>query len=68
MHDVFPDAKDFYWQKGYGAFTVSASQVPIASRYIANQDRHHRNQSFREEFIGMLRVNQVEFDEKYLWS
>ena len=68
MHDVFPDARDFYWQKGYGAFTVSMSQVPIVSSYIANQERHHKKQSFRGEFIGMLRVNEIEFDERFLWS
>jgi putative transposase len=68
MHDVFPDAKDFYWQKGYGAFTVSMSQMPAVSRYIADQERHHKKRSFREEFIGMLQANDIAFDEKFLWS
>ena len=68
MHDVFPDARDFYWQKGYGAFTVSMSQVPAVSAYIANQERHHKKRWFRDEFIQILRVNQIEFDEKFLWS
>lgn len=53
-HDVFPDAEDFYWQNGYGAFSVSTSQVPVVSRYIANQKQHHTKRSFREEFIDML--------------
>ena len=68
MHDVFPDAKDFSWQKGYGAFTVSTSLVPAVSAYIANQEQHHKKRSFRDEFIEMLRVNEVEFDERFLWS
>jgi putative transposase len=68
MHDVFPDAKDFYWQKGYGAFTVSTSQVPAVSSYIARQEQHHKKRTFREEFIGMLRVNEIAFDEKFLWT
>lgn len=68
MHDVFPDAKDFFWQKGYGAFTVSTSMVPAVSRYIANQEQHHMKRTFRDEFIDLLRVHEVEFDEKYLWS
>jgi len=68
MHDVFPDARDFYWQNGYGAFTVSTSQVPAISSYIANQEKHHKRLTFRDEFILMLRKNQVEFDEKYLWK
>jgi putative transposase len=68
MHDVFPDARDFYWQKGYGAFTVSMSQVPLVSAYIANQERHHAKRSFRDEFVEMLRVNEIDFDEKFLWT
>jgi REP element-mobilizing transposase RayT len=68
MHDVFPDAGDFYWQKGYGAFTVSTSHVPAVSAYINDQERHHQNRSFRDEFVEILRVNGVEYDERYLWS
>ena len=41
MHKVFPDAKDFSWQNGYGAFTVSASQIKAVQKYIANQEEHH---------------------------
>ena len=67
MHKVFPELRDFTWQNGYGAFTVSVSQVPKVSRYIANQKEHHKVQSFRQEFEGLLRKNQIEFDERYLW-
>ncbi|MEO6391070.1 MAG: IS200/IS605 family transposase [Pyrinomonadaceae bacterium] len=67
MHKVFPDLRDFTWQNGYGAFTVSASQVPEVTRYIAEQKEHHQVQSFREEFESFLRKNQIEFDERYLW-
>ncbi|MFT3744337.1 MAG: IS200/IS605 family transposase [Pyrinomonadaceae bacterium] len=66
MHDLFPDLKDFAWQRGYGAFTVSASQVEKVRQYISNQEEHHRKQDFREEFIGLLIKNGVEFDERYL--
>ena len=67
MHDVFPELKDFSWQNGYGAFTVSASQVENVREYIANQEAHHQKiGSFRDEFIKMLRANKIEFDEKYL--
>lgn len=66
MHDVFPELKDFSWQRGYGAFTVSASQVDKVRQYIANQEEHHREQDFREEFIGLLIKNGIEFDERYL--
>src|SRR5690606_38850892 len=66
MHDVFPDLRDFSWQRGYGAFTVSASQVETVRSYIANQEKHHAKHDFRDEFIELLRKNGVEFDERYL--
>ena len=67
MHDVFPELRDFSWQNGYGAFTVSASQIEKVKKYIANQEEHHRKAgSFRDEFIKMLVSNEIEFDEKYL--
>lgn len=66
MHEVFPEAQDFAWQNGYGAFTVSESQVAKVRDYIARQAEHHQRRSFRDEFIELLRVNGVEFDERYL--
>jgi putative transposase len=57
----------FEWQEGYGAFTVSPSQVSKVQRYIANQIEHHRKKTFEEEYMDLLRGNGVEFDEKYLW-
>jgi REP element-mobilizing transposase RayT len=68
MHEIFPDAKDFLWQNGYGALTVSASQVEIVKRYIANQQLHHSRTSFEDEFVGLLQKHEIEFDRKYLWS
>jgi len=68
MHDLFPVVRDFSWQNGYGAFTVSASQVGAVKRYIGDQERHHQKRSFRDEFVEMLTINAVEFDERFLWS
>jgi putative transposase len=69
MHDVFPEMKDFNWQRGYGAFTVSSSPVDKVREYILNQAEHHQKVgSFREEFIKILIANEIEFDEKYLWT
>jgi putative transposase len=68
MHNLFPEQKDFAWQNGYGAFTVSASQITEVSRYIANQEKHHQKRSFRDEFIAILKANEMEFDERYLWK
>jgi len=48
MHDVFPDLKDFSWRRGYGAFTVSQSNVERVQEYIARQKEHHQKKSFRD--------------------
>lgn len=56
------------WQKGYGAFTVSASQVATVRRYVANQKEHHRKTGFKEELLLLLNKHGIEFDERYLWD
>ena len=66
MHAVFPDAQDFAWQRGYGAFTVSQSNVQAVQEYIARQKEHHLKWAFRDEFIGFLKANGVEYDERYI--
>jgi REP element-mobilizing transposase RayT len=66
MHDVFPELKDFSWQRGYGAFTVSQSNVAEVRRYISRQKEHHQRVSFRDEFIQFLKVNELEFDERFV--
>ena len=66
MHRVFPRLEDFTWQRGYGAFTVSQSNVREVSEYIARQKQHHQKTSFRDEFIQFLIANEIEFDERYL--
>jgi len=68
MHKVFPDLKDFAWQRGYGAFTVSESRAGAVRRYVERQKVRHREQGFKEEFVSFLRANGVEFDERYLWQ
>jgi REP element-mobilizing transposase RayT len=57
----------FAWQEGYAAFTVSPSQLTRVQRYIANQVEHHRKKTFEEEYVELLRLSRVEFDERYLW-
>src|SRR6185369_6091860 len=66
MHDVFPSLKNFSWQRGNGAFTVSQSNVEEVRRYIARQKEHHRKVSFRDEFIQFLRANGIEYDERFI--
>ena len=60
--------KPFEWQKGYGAFSVSRSNVDAVYKYIQNQEQHHQKFDFRTEFIGFLNKNDVEFDEQFLWK
>lgn len=67
LHKVFPELKDFTWQNGYGAFTISASQAGSVKRYIEQQQLRHQKRTFKDEFIGFLRANEIEFDERYLW-
>jgi putative transposase len=58
----------FQWQAGYGAFSVSQSQSDIVDRYIADQEKHHRKQTFQQEFRALLRKHKIEFDERYVWD
>jgi putative transposase len=59
--------KQFAWQPGYGAFTVSASNREGVKKYIANQSEHHRVKTFQEEYVEFLDKSGVEYDDKYLW-
>ncbi len=68
VHKTFSWLHEFGWQAGYGAFTVSASQIEKVRQYIANQQEHHRTRSFKEEFIALLDAHGVEYDERYLWD
>jgi putative transposase len=68
MHGLFPELKDFAWQNGYGAFSVSSSHLDSVRRYIANQQLHHQKRSYKDEFVELLQENNIEFEEKYLWS
>ena len=59
--------KDFSWQPGYGAFTVSASNCAAVREYIAIQAAHHRTKAFQEEYVAFLKKHDVAYEEKYLW-
>ena len=68
VHETFPVCRSFQWQEGYGAFTVSESQVEVVTRYIMDQERHHAAKTFEQEFIELLKAHQIEYDERYLWD
>ncbi|MBA4188062.1 MAG: transposase [Planctomycetaceae bacterium] len=58
----------FYWQNGYGAFSVSRSNELRVATYIENQEEHHRTKSFQDEFREFLKAHDIEWDERYLWD
>ena len=68
MNDL-PDVKrTFMWQKGYGAFTVSYSQIPKVQQYIQQQEEHHKTVSFQDEYIEFLRRHEIDFRLEYLFE
>lgn len=58
----------FNWQRGFGAFSYSRSQVPTVAKYIENQERHHSKRSFRDEYVALLQKFDVEYDPAYLFT
>lgn len=58
----------FEWQKGYGAFSHSRSQLDTVVNYILNQEKHHEKKSFREEYIEILRKNDIQFSDEYVFE
>ena len=59
---------EFGWQEGYGAFSVSPSQVSVVQRYIRFQEKHHQTRNFEEEFLALLRHSGVEFEARYVFG
>jgi putative transposase len=68
IHDVFPERQSFAWQRGFGAFSVSRSNVPAVARYIKAQKEHHRKVTFQTELVALLRRHAIDFDDRYLWD
>jgi len=68
VHRTYADRQDFFWQTGYGAFTVSQSQIEVVRHYIANQEKHHREMPFEREYLGLFRKHGIEVDEQTLWD
>jgi REP element-mobilizing transposase RayT len=64
-----PDlVRAFAWQTGYAAFTVSKSQCPTVRKYVGNQEDHHRKKTFKQELVSLLKKNDIDYDERYLWD
>ncbi|MEO7767011.1 MAG: IS200/IS605 family transposase [Ferruginibacter sp.] len=60
--------KEFAWQGGFGGFSYSKSHVPNVIKYIQNQEQHHKNQTFLEEFIFHLKTFEIEYGERYIFE
>ncbi|HUH26732.1 IS200/IS605 family transposase [Gelidibacter sp.] len=60
--------KNFYWQRGYGSFSVNPAEIDVVIRYIENQSEHHKKKTFQEEYLAFLKKYKVEYDERYLWD
>jgi REP element-mobilizing transposase RayT len=58
----------FSWQEGYGAFSVSPSQLERVKKYIANQDGHHHSRTFEDEFLAMLKAAKIEFQDDQVFG
>jgi putative transposase len=68
VHDTFPNHKNFQWQEGYGAFSVSISHVNDTIAYINAQKEHHQKKTFQEEYVVFLKKHNIEYDERYIWG
>ncbi len=68
VHEKWPTRREFAWQTGYGAFTVSQSNSRSVAAYIAGQEAHHRKVTFQEEYLALLKRHEIEYDERYVWD
>jgi len=68
VHETFPGTRDFAWQSGYGAFSVSRSNVPKVAGYIERQAEHHTKVTFEEEFVAFLKRHGIEHDPRHVWD
>ena len=59
---------NFYWQDGYGIFSVNPYELQVVIKYIENQKMHHENRTFQDEYRGFLKNYNVEYDERYGWD
>jgi REP element-mobilizing transposase RayT len=67
VHDT-QGRRTFAWQAGYGAFSVSQSNASAVVKYIQEQEKHHGRISFQEEFLRLLKKNNIVYDERYIWQ
>jgi REP element-mobilizing transposase RayT len=60
--------RNFYWQNGYGAFSVNPNGIEVVRGYILNQEVHHTTRTFKDEYRAFLKKYRIEYDERYVWD
>jgi len=60
--------RGFFWQRGYGVFSVGQSQLEAVLQYVQSQEEHHRTHTFQDEYRELLHRHNIEFDEQYVWD
>jgi hypothetical protein len=60
--------RKFNWQNGFGAFSYSHSAIENVFRYIQNQEAHHKKEKFLDEYIGLLKQHEIEYDERFIFQ
>ncbi len=60
--------QNFYWQRGYGGFSVNPTEIGIVEKYILEQDIHHSKKTFQDEYRAFLNKYKIKYDEKYIWD
>ena len=68
IRETFPELAKFEWQDGFGVFSVSKSNVPDVVEYIKNQREHHQKQTFEDEYLSMLKLNGIDYEERYVFD
>jgi len=68
VKEFSPTLQKFHWQLGYGAFSVSQSNLDEVIRYIENQEEHHKRVTFQDEYRALLNAYRVDYDERYVWD
>jgi len=58
----------FSWQEGFGGFSYGKSQIPNVAKYIENQEIHHKKRNFMEEYLELLKLFEIEYDERYVFK
>ena len=58
----------FYWQNGYGGFSIHPAQIDVVKDYISTQNEHHKKKSFKDEYLAFLKEYNINYDERYVWD